>query len=99
MSIEHFQALEEKINQMLTRLAKLKDENNELAQANRKLEEKVQTLMADSEKLREQNRVLKEENRTISEKAQKAGEGQAQADQIKNRLEDLLSKIDKVVEA
>lgn len=92
MTIEHLQALEEKIGQLINRLVKLKDENKELLQANRKLEEKVQELGKEIDK-------HKEENKQLQDKLQKAGTTQAQDEQIRGKLEDLLGKINEVVQA
>jgi len=91
MTIEHFQALEEKIGQLINRLVKLKEENKNLLQANRRLEDKVQELGREIEK-------QKEENKQLHDKIQKAGATQTQDDQIRSRLEDLLGKINEVVE-
>ncbi len=92
MNIEYFKTLEEKLNQLINRVVSLKKENNELTQANRNLEDKIQSLMGENE-------LLKDKNSTLSIKAEESENADIQETEIKNRLEDILRKVDEVVEA
>jgi FtsZ-binding cell division protein ZapB len=92
MNIEYFKTLEEKLNQLINRVVSLKKENNELTQANRNLEDKIQSLMGENE-------LLNDKNSTLSIKAKESENADIQETEIKNRLEDILRKVDEVVEA
>ena len=92
MDIEYFQVLEEKINQLINRVVSLRTENSEIAEANSRLEERVQGLMGEMDH-------LKEENKGLSEKAEQTTNNGAQENEIKNRLEEILRKVDEVVKA
>ncbi len=92
MDIEYFQVLEEKVNQLINRVVSLRNENSEIAEANSHLEEKVQGLMIEMDRLRE-------ENKSLSEKAEQTTNNGAQEAEIKNRLEEILRKVDEVVKA
>jgi len=89
MEAEHFKALEEKVNQLIKRYIKLKEENRELMETNRRLEEKIQTMQGELEE------TLEEKHR-LNEKLESSGN--MHGEQIKNRVEELLSKVEEVVE-
>ncbi|RKZ31281.1 hypothetical protein DRQ36_02560 [bacterium] len=90
MSLEHFQALEEKVNQLINRLIKLKDENRELMESNKKLENKVQEVQKEVDRLRD-------ENRELSEKVEAKPESAVDEEELRTKVEDLLNKVDEVV--
>lgn len=92
MDMDYFQALENKIEQLINRLLAQKEENKDLISANRRLEEKVQELQSENGRLQDEIDNLKEETARAKEEGSKGEE-------IKNRLEGLLGKIDEVVES
>ncbi|MCK5833183.1 hypothetical protein KAH81_05880 [bacterium] len=92
MNLEYFQALEEKVNLLINKVVSLRNENNEIAQANKHLEEKVQNMLGDTNR-------LKEENQQLLNKANETSINNIQEGEIKNRLEEILRKVDEVVES
>lgn len=92
MDLAYFQALEEKVNGLINRMVTLRNENSEMAQANRHLEEKIQNLMGEITHLRE-------ENDRLNSKASELSASSAHDNEIANRLQEILRKVDEVVEA
>lgn len=92
MDLAYFQALEEKVNSLINRMLALKNENQEMTQANRQLEDKVQSLLGEIGRLRE-------ENSRLESKANELSSSGIQEAEIANRLQEILRKVDEVVEA
>ena len=90
MNLEHFQALEDKINQLINHIIKLKEEKSELIESNRRLESKFQEMQAEKDRLGERNAEL--ELKVEAEAGVREHESE-----IKSRVEALLSKVDDVV--
>lgn len=90
MNLEHFQALEDKINQLLNHIIKLKEEKRELIEANHRLEARIKEVRDEKEMVLAEKAEL--ENKVKEEEAVAEHETE-----IKSRVEALLSKVDEVV--
>lgn len=90
MDLEHFQALEDKINQLLNHIIKLKEEKRELIETNQRLESRIKQVQEEKEELAAEKEELKK-------KAQEAAGAAENESEIKDRVEALLSKVDEVV--